>query len=393
MANARENPEVAFIGGKLYVSGGWGSNGSPVAATEIYDPATNTWSTGAAVPVPLSAGAVSVLGGKMYIVGGCDANVCGHTDVSVYDPATDRWGRAADYPMAISWEGCGNLDGQLYCAAGISDAGSTTTKGYVYNPLIDAWSPIADAPAVIWGAGYTAANGVLLLSGGVTTGSTLTNQGFAYSPDTNSWTPIANSNNTVYRGGSTCGFYRIGGSTTGNFTPTAKSEVLPGMNQCGGSGDVTWLSESPTAFTVAPGASVTVTVTLDASATVVSQPGTYKAQLTFLTNTPYRVSPVDVTMNVTPPTTWGKITGTVVGVNCDGTTTPLAGATVQIDTWAAHYTLRTDANGTYALWLDNRNNPLTLIVAKDGWQPQTRQVRIKARQTTTADWKLLSATC
>ena len=62
-------------------------------------------------------------------------------------------------------------------------------------------------------------------------------------------------------------------------------------------------------------------------------------------------------MNVTPPKTWGKIMGTVTGAGCAGTV-PIAGAVVQIDTWAAHYTLLTDASGGYALWLDKRNNPL-----------------------------------
>jgi len=75
-------------------------------------------------------------------------------------------------------------------------------------------------------------------------------------------------------------------------------------------------------------------------------------------------------------------------VKCGGSTVPLAGATVQIDTWAAHYTLKTDANGQYALWLDRRNNPLSLIVAMDGWAPQARQVKIKAGSSTTADFKL-----
>jgi len=50
--------------------------------------------------------------------------------------------------------------------------------------------------------------------------------------------------------------------------------------------------------------------------------------------------------------------------------------------------LKTDANGGYALRLDRRNNPLSLIVARDGWQPQARQVRIKAGSTTTADFRL-----
>ncbi|OLB73770.1 MAG: hypothetical protein AUI14_25260 [Actinobacteria bacterium 13_2_20CM_2_71_6] len=229
---------------------------------------------------------------------------------------------------------------------------------------------------------------MLLLSGGVTGASnTLTNQGYAYDPTTRAWTPIANSNNTVYRSGSACGFYKIGGST-GGFNANPKSEVLPGFDQCGPPTDVAWLSATPNKFTLAPGATANVTVTLDASVAAVSQPGTYQALLTFRTNTPYQFRPVGVTMNATPPTTWGKITGTVVGVKCDGSTAPLAGATVQIDTWAAHYTLHTDANGVYGLWLDHRNNPLSLIVAKDGWQPKAGQVRIKARQTTTSDWQL-----
>jgi hypothetical protein len=64
---------------------------------------------------------------------------------------------------------------------------------------------------------------------------------------------------------------------------------------------------------------------------------------------------------------------------------------VQIDTRAASYTLITDSDGKYALWLDKRNNPLTLIVAKDGWQPQTRKVRVKPGSPLTANVTLLPA--
>jgi len=70
---------------------------------------------------------------------------------------------------------------------------------------------------------------------------------------------------------------------------------------------------------------------------------------------------------------------------------PIAGATVQIDTWAASYTLKTDKDGHYALWLDVRNNPLQVIVAKDGYQPQVRKVKISKGTTTTADFSLKPA--
>jgi hypothetical protein len=98
-------------------------------------------------------------------------------------------------------------------------------------------------------------------------------------------------------------------------------------------------------------------------------------------------------MTVTPPGTWGKITGTVTGTACNGSSAPLAGATVQIDSWAQHYTLRTDAQGRYQLWLDARNSPLDLIVAKDGWQPKYKQYKLTAGKTTTANWSLTASGC
>ncbi len=61
---------------------------------------------------------------------------------------------------------------------------------------------------------------------------------------------------------------------------------------------------------------------------------------------------------------------------------PIAGATIQIDTWAASYTLKTDKNGYYQLWLDVRNNPLQVIAAKDGFQPQVKTVKITKGGTT-----------
>jgi hypothetical protein len=308
--------------------------------------------------------------------------------VFAYDPPTDTWSRRADYPLAISWESCGTIGAQLYCAGGSGDTLGDTAKGYSYNPTIDSWSPITDLPTTLWASAYTAANGMLLVSGGVSPDG-ITNVGFAYDPATRAWSPLPNANNTLYRSGSACGFYRIGGAVS-NFNAVSRTEVLPGFDQCA-TLDIPWLSESPSHFTVAPKATVTVTVTFDAAPANTSQPGTYKALLTLQTNTPYSFTPVGVTLTVTPPKTWGKVAGTVLGVRCDGSTVPLAGATVQVDTWAAHYTLRTDASGRYGLWLDHRNNPLSFIVASDGWQPVARQVKIKAGSTTAADFKLPTA--
>ncbi|MPZ29083.1 MAG: S8 family serine peptidase, partial [Micromonosporaceae bacterium] len=158
------------------------------------------------------------------------------------------------------------------------------------------------------------------------------------------------------------------------------------------SSDVSWLAHDPETATLQPGESVTVTVSVDSNAEDVAQPGAYTAGIGIQHDTPYQVPTVGVTMNVTPPNDWGKITGTVTGVACDGTEAPLAGATVQIDGAREDVTLSTDGDGGYAYWLPIRNNPLTLIAAVSGHQPQTRDAALIPRKTVVENFAL-SAVC
>ncbi|WP_329363008.1 carboxypeptidase-like regulatory domain-containing protein [Streptomyces sp. NBC_00669] len=380
-----ERPVGGFIGGTLYAAGGWDSTGRPITNLQAYDPVTDTWSQKAAMPHPYAAAGAAVLDGKLYVVGGCDQSNCGHTDVQVYDPVSNTWSVAASYPAPTSWLSCGGLDGAVYCAGGLDLSSVSTTKGWVYEPGSDSWTPLPDLPIDLWGSAYATADDRLVVSGGVTSGSTvLTNQGFALDPQTRTWTPLPNSNAATYRGGAACGFYKVGGSVgPSQIAPVA--EVLPGWDQCG-SADVDWLGETPASANLAPGASVKIAVTVNSA--VVSQPGTYGAQLTLRQNTPYTVGPVDVTMDVTPPKSWGEVTGLVSTAQCDGTTTPLPGALVQIDGAAGSWTLATGADGRYALWADRKNNPLTVIATAGGRQPQTAKVKITARGVKTADFAL-----
>ncbi|MBY8880530.1 carboxypeptidase regulatory-like domain-containing protein [Actinacidiphila acidipaludis] len=381
-ADTREAPAHGIVNGKLYAAGGWGASGAPDAKLEIYDIASGTWSTGAGTPKPYAGSGSAVLDGKLYAVGGCTATACGTTDVTAYDPGTNTWASVAAYPEPVSWESCGGIAGKLYCSGGTTDAGSIT-HAYVYDPAADSWSPIADQPTDAWGASYTAANGVLLVKGGaVQAGAALSNQTWAYQPEDNTWTALPNANASLYRGGGGVGFYSVGGMA--GTTPNKAAEVLPGYDQTE-SADVTWLSESTGTVTVQPGASATVTVTLDASVPEITQPGVYSASLSLGSDTPYRLDPIGVALTVKPPATWGKITGTVTASGG----APIAGATVQITTWATHYTLKTGTDGSYQLWLDVRNNPLQLIVAKDGYQPTVTTVKIAKGATTTQNFTLL----
>ncbi|MFF3874247.1 carboxypeptidase regulatory-like domain-containing protein [Streptomyces sp. NPDC001978] len=394
-ADAREMPAHGFIGDKLYVAGGWGSQGTD-HKLEIYDPHTDHWTVGAPLPKAYGASASAVLDDKLYVVGGCYQLSCaGVTDVMAYDPHTDSWSQAAPYPEPISWSSCGAIRGKLYCAGGLQNETDLVKHAYVYDPGTDKWSQIADLPNLTACAAYSAANGQLLVSGGLVGSSfpfTLTNQGYAYSPDTNAWTALPNANAPVYRAAGARGFYVVGGWQSGKVLPPPVKtvSVLPGYAQDASVNDVDWLSENPKTVTIAPGHSTTVTVTLDAAAPSIVQPGNYTAALSLGADTPYPAQSIPVTLHVGPSVGWGRIAGTVRGSTGHGHSAPLAGATVDIHGRNAAYTLTTASDGTYSLWLPARNNPAMAHAAKEGVEPADAHVHIKEGGTARQDFTLKS---
>jgi hypothetical protein len=395
MSAAREKPGVGTIGGLLYVSGGWDTNGNPMAATAAYDPGSDSWTNIAANPAPRAAPGTAVANDQLYLVGGCADAFCTPSSTVVrYDPASDSWATLAPYPATTSWISCGGIDDLVYCAGGIN--GSTTpTDAFVYDPAANAWSAIADMTFNLWGSAFASANGMLLISSGLSGSSTLTNQGLAYDPGTDTWTALPNAQLPRFRGAGACGFYKLGGSSVAGFSPTPDSERLSELDQCGVT-DVPWLAEDPTTFTVDPGQTVDVTVTLTATpANGVDQPGTYTAQIVVKHDTPDTIPPIDVTMNVTPPKTWGKVAGTVLGRDCQGNTAPLNGAQIHINGQFGYmFDLSTDAAGKYARWLDTKYSPLTIIASKDGYISQTKsKITLKKGKTTTVNFTLQKLGC
>ncbi|MFF0176920.1 S8 family serine peptidase [Micromonospora profundi] len=389
LPGARNALTVGVVDGKIIASGGWGDNG-PDAATWSYDPAANTWTARAANPAPRAAAGQAVVDGKLYAIGGCTTANCLPMSNTVvrYDPASNAWETLANYPKSVAFASCGGIDGVVYCTGG-NDGSVAQKSSYAFDPGANTWTAIADAPADNWASSYAVASGKLLVVGG-SQGGAITNAGFAFDPATSSWSNLPNANTARYRGAAACGFYKVGGSS-GSFNAAADSEVLPGFEGCAeAAADVSWMTIDKSSVTLAPGAKVTVTVGMTAN---VDQPGTYSGAVAIKENTPYSVAPVEVTMTATPPKTWGKLMGTVTGTSCQGATSPISGAVVQVDSWAMSFTFATDAAGKYAYWMDRRNNPLTMIVAKDGWKPQTRQARIDTTTPTVEDFGLSPIRC
>ncbi len=78
----------------------------------------------------------------------CAGGQAGFGDVSkatyAYDPAADTWSRRADVPLALDEMGYGVANGKLLVSGGVSD-GLSTSKGFAYDPVADSWTNLPDS--------------------------------------------------------------------------------------------------------------------------------------------------------------------------------------------------------------------------------------------------------
>jgi N-acetylneuraminic acid mutarotase len=293
----------ATIGDKLYVTGGIGDELNVVTETQVYDMATNTWSTAAANPYTID-GTDVVLDGKLYQVAGASPTTFRNSDtVSVYDPSTNTWSEVAPYPVAVQVPSCGAIGGTLYCAGGANSTGTNLSVAYKYTPGDSSWQQIASLPIGLGGSAFGVADDELLVTGGVINGTegqiTLTTAGYAYNPAKNWWVPLpaaAAAKEGAAGVVAPSGFYTFGGMTA-SFTLLNDADALTGYDQAGRI-SLPWLSLSKTELTIQPGHKVTITIRLNAAEAGLSDSGTVTAALGFESDTPYAVSPVNISLKV-----------------------------------------------------------------------------------------------
>jgi N-acetylneuraminic acid mutarotase len=141
----RNHLAVVAIDGKVYVAGGrfgGGFNSERTDALEIYDPATNTWSTGARLISPRGGVAGVEANGCLFVIGG-EGEYADPRGLSVendaYDPRTDTWVRLAPMPTPThGLVGGAFIDGLIYLPGGSVTQGTATASSihWQYRPTI-----------------------------------------------------------------------------------------------------------------------------------------------------------------------------------------------------------------------------------------------------------------
>ena len=109
MPTGRSGSGVAMLDGKLWVAGGFNSEGGfglagDLATVEVFDPESNTWDQSKADTIHRRWGpAVAVLDGELHAVGGVGD---GETSAEKYDPRADSWSAVPGMALPEGWN-CG----------------------------------------------------------------------------------------------------------------------------------------------------------------------------------------------------------------------------------------------------------------------------------------------
>jgi hypothetical protein len=108
------------INGKIHLAGGY--HPSYYANHDIYDPATNAWTSAAPLPQARSHYGAVVDGTRLYLIGG-DLSTGNTNTVIQYDAVADSW--AALGPIATSRYhfGVGLIGGKIYVSQGRGPSG------------------------------------------------------------------------------------------------------------------------------------------------------------------------------------------------------------------------------------------------------------------------------
>jgi hypothetical protein len=424
---ARYRAAGASCDGKTYYIFG-GNDGSTVLnETWMYDPASNTWTRKADMPVSLMSMEATCIDDYIYLVGGYTGSAYTNRFL-VYDTVADTWVNSTwpniRTPMTAAW------DGKLYAFGGNPGPSDET---WMYDPATAAWTgPLASMPTATSYGAATTMGGYTYVIGGVDSSGAL-NAVQRYDPAANTWStgpslPAGRMNpmlvwygNRLYAAtGGTSAWIAYGDTLMLDTSAwpggswTAQGETVPTPvigaaydcvnNRIYGAGgtngnddyainqylddgqvchtsltDVPWLSESPISGTVASTSSQVVNVIFNST---MIDPGVYKAGLKFRTDTPYRVPDMPVTLTVTAPANWGKLAGTVNTLGaCNVNTATLHDAQIVITGDATPVTLTTDSSGTFRQWLSAGVYTLTVSAAEH--QDSTATVTVNTAQTTT----------
>ncbi len=140
MPTPRYGFAIAVWQNKIYCIGGkpphqTGPSATATNVNEVYDPATDTWTTLKPMPTARMNLQANVVNGKIYLMGGRILDIPDSTTYSVnevYDPLTDTWSTKTAMPISAAISASAVVNNKIYFFA--------QGRNMIYDPLNDSWS-------------------------------------------------------------------------------------------------------------------------------------------------------------------------------------------------------------------------------------------------------------
>jgi hypothetical protein len=193
MSLARELfPAVVLSNKKVLVSGGLGVGSTVLAVAELYDPKTGAWSSAGSLSVARFAHTATLLtNGKVLVTGGCTASDCStNTAVSeLYDPASNSWSTTGSLNTARSSQSAVRLQtGKVLVIGGAT----ALTSCELYDSATGIWTNAASTNAGRFRHTTTLLpDGKVLVTGGAS-GKFPVRSAELYDPTADTWTFTGN---------------------------------------------------------------------------------------------------------------------------------------------------------------------------------------------------------
>jgi hypothetical protein len=201
MATARETFAFGRLNDGRAIAAGGAPNGSGsgpyISSCEIYDPATNTWTTVLPMSTPRSRPLAIVLpSGKFLVAGGFDNTNTTLTSAEIYDPVANTWTPTGALPVAMVAEAgapilitAGPNAGNVLVAFNGDGHGTFYNQSFIYNVVAGTWGSAAAIPARFDGTTIGLASGNILGVGCRALSAPVGNEihSALWDPATNTW--------------------------------------------------------------------------------------------------------------------------------------------------------------------------------------------------------------
>lgn len=129
-------------------------------SNQMYDPATDTWTSRSPMPTTRNHASSGMVDGKIYVIGGRQADgritTSSNTDiVEEYDPVADHWGPVKErMPLARSGSGYATRNGKIYIGGGewiTREFLAAFRELEAYDPATNTWEVLPPLPGAVHG--------------------------------------------------------------------------------------------------------------------------------------------------------------------------------------------------------------------------------------------------